>query len=255
MKFLFLLSVILPTLSFAQVKDVHIQNFSLTYQDPSGKGYASHFDYSLPGKSAPQEEQTVEVTKSGEDFHLILTGTETREMAVTKAPAFLTKAQTINLVNLNLNVDQKLSLAVAEGAFHSDQDDLGLKNVSLNCNRAQAQAELIDQALVGCVESMNLSTSQFSSSMVEKSLGIKGLKLSVNQGDLNLSAEIKAQISGTAKGKGKISYDPATGVISLKLNEVKFGILNVTGQVFDALKKEESAKLKVQKPWIYYTVK
>lgn len=255
MKFLFLLSVIVPTLSFAQVKDVHIQNFSLTYQDPSGKGHASHFDYSLPGKKALKEEQSVEVTKVGQDFHLILSGTETREMTVAGAPAFLTEAQTINLVNLNLNVDQKLGLSVTEGAFHSAKDDLELKNIALNCNRAAAQAELMDQALVGCVESMSLTTSQFSSSVVEKSVGIKGLKLSVSQGDLSLSAEVKAQISGTARGKGKISYDPATGVVAIKLNEVKFGILNVTGQVFDALKKQESEKLKVQKPWIYYQVK
>lgn len=251
MKFLFLAALVLPSLSFAQIKDVHVKNFNLNYQDPSGKGHASHFDYSLPSKKALQEEQTVEVIKDGSDFHLTLTGTETKNITVDRAPAFLTEAQTINLDNLNLSVDQKLALSLSDGQFVSATGALELQNFGLNCNRSLKQAELADQALVGCIESMTLTASKWSS----KDLGIKAVKLNISQGSLTLSAEVKAQISGTARGKGSISYNPATGIVAVKLSEVKFGIIGVTGQVFDALKKSESDKLKVERPWIYYKIK
>ncbi|MBA2404478.1 MAG: hypothetical protein H0V66_06890, partial [Bdellovibrionales bacterium] len=87
------------------------------------------------------------------------------------------------------------------------------------------------------------------------SVGIKNLNLKVTAGKFDLSAEVKAQISGTAKGSGTIKYEAAAKKITVKVSEIKFGILDVTSQVFDELKKQESATLKVSKPHVYITVK
>ena len=86
-------------------------------------------------------------------------------------------------------------------------------------------------------------------------LSIKSLDLKINNGKYDLSAEVKAQISGKAKSNGNMSYDPETGIMTIKILEVKFGILSVTGKVFDELKKNENDRMKVKQPNVYYRIK
>src|SRR5690606_18217030 len=134
---------------------------------------------------------------------------------------------------------------------------LSLRNFTLSCARSQA-VEVMDQLLEGCIQKMRLRSNKFSSNslttLVQKTMGgigVNDLDLNVSGGKLDLSAQIKAQISGKARAKGNISYAAHEKKLTVKLSEVKFGILNVTSQVFDELKKNESAQMKVQKPYIY----
>jgi hypothetical protein len=84
---------------------------------------------------------------------------------------------------------------------------------------------------------------------------MRSLDLRSVNGRFDLSADVRAQVSGRVRGNGTSSYDPASGVLTIRINEVRFSILNVTGQVFDELKKQESDKLKVRRPFVYLSLK
>ena len=91
--------------------------------------------------------------------------------------------------------------------------------------------------------------------MVLGGVGVSALDLKTNAGKYDLSAEVKAQVSGKVKSNGNMSYDASAGKLTLKISEVKFGFLNITGKVFDELKKQQSETLKVNEPYVYYSLK
>jgi hypothetical protein len=84
---------------------------------------------------------------------------------------------------------------------------------------------------------------------------VSSFDLRINGKRFDLSTDIRAQISGKVKASGQISYNSTQGLIVVKITEVKFGFLNITSMVFDELKKNESPRLKVREPYIYYQLK
>jgi hypothetical protein len=124
----------------------------------------------------------------------------------------------------------------------------------------------------GCLQKMSLKSSGFSSkgeSGIDQALlkaideshdeilggvSIKNLDLRINAGKFELSADVKAQISGEAKANGTMKYDQPTKKLTVKISEVKFGFLDVTSRVFDELEKQESNSFKVSKPYLYITI-
>lgn len=262
---IFALAVLSPA-AFAQVNNVTIRDFNFRYTNPHGEGAATFFSRSLVG-----EEVKVSVDKVDKDFHLVASGSENQEFTFKDAPSFMVDAETMDVAGFNLNFTDKLTLSLANGNFNSKDDSLKLSGLNLDCNRAAASKEVMDQLINGCIQRMALKSSKFSSqsldagllntmeeamkTVVKGDLGINSLDLKTTNGKYDLSAEVKSQISGKVKSNGDMSYDETAGKLTLKIKEVKFGILNITGKVFDELKKNESEKLKVKEPYVYYSVK
>jgi hypothetical protein len=176
----------------------------------------------------------------------------------------------MELRNFNANSSARVSINLDYAKFDSASDSLELKNFSLSCDKAAASGE--GELIQGCIQKMNMKSTSFSSSSESqnvmsafahslsvasqsKSLSIKSIDLKSTNGKFDLSADIKAQISGTAKAYGNLSYDQSKKILTIKISDVKFGILSVTTKVFDELKKQESATLKVNKPYVYYQLK
>jgi hypothetical protein len=176
------------------------------------------------------------------------------------------------LMNFNANSSNAVSLSLTYGKFVSVDDVLELKDFFLTCDKASGTEETV--FIQGCINKMTLKASQYKSDAKMSSsnpvdamglalvnvakasdLTIKGIDLKIVNGKLDLSAEIKAQISGKAKGNGNVSYDQNAKKLTIKISEIKFGFLNVTNQVFDELKKQEGEQLKVSKPYVYYSLK
>jgi hypothetical protein len=152
-------------------------------------------------------------------------------------------------------------------------DELHLKNFTLNCNKDLTQAAAENQLILGCLQKMTVKSQSFSQAALDDglvkaltgafqnvagsrgNLTIKSLDFKVNGGKYNLDADVKAAMSGHAKSNGNMSYDPATGIMTVKISEVKFGILTVTGMVFDELKKNENDRMKVKQPNVFYKIK
>jgi hypothetical protein len=252
---------------YAESLNLNVKNFNFSYTNPHGQGTASSFSRS----QFLNEELKVSVDKLDKDFKLSVSGAETQEFEFKDAPSFMTDADTMTVSNFNLNLSDKLTLSLGAGRFNSPENSLKLDGLNLDCNRDAAQIEVMDQLINGCIQKMTLKSSKFQSQEAEEVLvdvisfavskaidsdvTVNSVDLKTNAGKYDLSADVKAQVSGKVKSNGNMAYDPANGKLTLKISEVKFSILNITGKVFDELKKKESDKLKVKEPYVYYTVK
>lgn len=268
MKRFICLGLMCTTFAHAQVSQGEIKNFNFDYQAPQGQGTAESFSY----QAKLSQEQKVTVEKVGEDFKIKLEGVEEREIEFKNPPALIKDAESIHLSSFNLSLNQAASLSMAKANFSSPDKELDLSSFTLNCNRFAGHTELMDQMIAGCLEKMVVKAGGFNSRAEEgieqavkkaldagfdskQSVGIKNMNFKITAGKFDLSAEIKAQISGRATGNGSIKYDQPAKKLTVKVSQVKFGILDVTSQVFDELKKQENANLQVNQPYIYFTLK
>lgn len=260
--------VLFSGLAQAQTLSVNVSNFNFSYQDPFGEGSATSFS-----RTEALEAVQVRVEKQDKDFLLMTTGAEEQEFTFKDAPSFMIEAETMSIKGFNLNLKETFALNLGSGRFYSRDDSLKLDNLNLSCARDVTQSEEMDQLISGCIKKMSLKSSKFSSESAKKSflnvlenamlvtgidkadLGVNDLDLKTQNGKYELQGEVKAQISGKVKSHGNMNYDPAKGTLTVKISEVKFGLFNVTGKVFDELEKNESEKLQVKKPYIYYTIK
>ena len=268
MKGLMIGCMLVSGMASAQTLQLNVENFNFTYQNPYGEGSATSFTRSLYSEAVD-----VRVEKLDQDFILTVSGGENQEFTLKNAPAFMTEADSMNIKGFNLDLSNAFALSLTSGSFLSPDDSLKLDGLKLNCARDVNQAEEVDQLINGCMQKMSLKSSKFSSESLKSGLsnvlmnafisaagekgdlGIKSLELKTSNGKYDLEAEVKAQVSGKVKSDGSMSYDPAKGTVTLKISEVKFGFFNITGKVFDELEKNESDKLKVKKPYVYYQIK
>lgn len=268
MKRTLLIGLVLSSQAFGQDVRVKIEDFSFNYNDPSGAGEATVFQHN----QKTLEGVRVEVEKIGEAMNFKVSGSEDHEFKLEKAPDVVMKAKTMTVDDLDLKYEDTLSLSVLEGEFIGE-DELKLKNFALNCNKDLTQTAADNQLIFGCLQKMNVKSASFSQTAVEEGmvnaftkamsavagsrgdLTIKSLDFKITDGKYDLGADIKAQISGRARSNGNMSYDAVTGIMTIKISEVKFGILSVTGRVFDELKKNENDRMKVKQPNVYYKLK
>lgn len=257
-------------IAFAQVSKVEIKNFNFSYKAPRGEGVAETFSYQ---KSRMLSSQKISVEKIGEDFKIDLDGVENQEFIFSKPPSVILDAQTIKLSSFNFLFSDKVNIDLKSADFHSSENNLELDKFTLSCNRMMTFKEVKDQVISGCVQKMNMKADSFISdggSRIEHAfikaidetfdefkskVKVEDIKLSIINEKLDLSAQIDAQISGKGTGTGTVKYNASTKKVTIKISEFKFGILGVTGRVFDELEKMENDTLKVDKPYIYITVK
>lgn len=262
--------LITSTFAHAEPLKVSVKNFNFTYKNPYGEGSASSFTRT---KSLNKEEVRVMVEKIDKDLKFSVTGSENQEFELKDAPSFMTEAETMSVNSFNVSLADKLLLTLGAGRFNSRDDAMKIDGVTLDCARDQTKEEVMDQMLFGCIQRMILKSSKFSSQAVEESffgilaesfsealsdkndLGINALDLRTSNGKYDLSADVKSSISGKIKSTGNMSYNPTTGKLTVRVTDVKFGILNITGKVFEELKKKENEKLQVKQPFVYYSLK
>lgn len=269
MKVLLLIAFMLSSHAFARHErarfEVDLQGFDFNYTDPKGSGTASAFSRQM---ERADNSVKVDVEKVTDGLAVVITGAEEQNFVVKELPSFVKEAKSMLIEQLFLNVSETLGLELDRGSFVSEKDELSMENFALDCHRDESQKDLMDQAISGCISKLNLHASKFSMDSAKKILekvfqgsekatpiSIRGLDFTSNNGDYDLKADVKAQISGTAKSSGKLSYDPASKVLTIKISEIKFGVLSVRKMVFDQLKRNESATLKVNEPYLYLTIK
>lgn len=246
------------TFSFS-ASTIQVQDFNFDYNDPQGSGVARVF--SRTGFFT-EEQLEVSVERTDKNFRIVASGAETEEFELKDAPSFMTEAEKMSVAGLNFSFNKDLDLTVKQANFHSRTSSMNLDDFSLSCSRDLSLPLEIDQIVAGCTKKMSLASGKFSSSSMANAMvevlggvGMTSLDFKIIEGKYNLQGQVKAQISGKVRSSGEAKYDSQTGVLTLKISEVKFGILNVTGKVFDELRKNESEKLKVKQPYLYVTLK
>ena len=257
-----LLSVLLSSTAFAQVSKVDIKNFNFNYHAPLGEGIADSFSY----EKSVNEAQKVKVEKVNGEFKILLEGVENQELTFKDAPALINDAESISLKAFNLSFAERFSLTISSAEFNSPEKNVDLSNFNLSCDRVASFPEVLDQMISGCLQKMSFKAGAlrtdgegldkaFIQAVEASAMGVKNVEFKVTGGKFEMAAEIKAQISGKVKGSGTAKYEAAARKLTVKVSEIKFGILDVTSQVFDELKKQESDSIKVSKPYVYITIK
>ncbi len=259
--------------NLAPVQNLQVTDFNFNYKDPVGTGTAKAFSRSF----VMDQKLDVTVDRIGQAFRIVASGAESQEFYLSEAPSFMVNAQTMTVSAFNLTLAQKLTASLTLGQFNSVDDNLRLENLSLDCSRDPRNEEVMDQLLTGCIQKLSLKAGRFNSAAVDAFLPaaltsitgeeavvaqgtkapfqINGLDLRINGGKYNLAADVRAQISGKVTSTGTASYDQTKGVLALRISEVKFGFLNITSRVFDELRKNESEKLKIKEPFVYYSLR
>ncbi len=259
--------------NLAPVQTIQVADFNFTYKDPTGTGTAKAFSRSFLG----DQKLDVTVDRIDQAFRIVASGAESQEFTFSNAPGFLVNAQTMNVSGFNLSLAQKLTASLGLGVFNSAEDNLRLENLLVECSRKTDNSEVLDQLIQGCFEKLSLKAGRFNSAAVDAVVPaalhsilsdvssvkpnpkapfqISSLDLRITGGKYNLVTEVRAQISGKVTSSGTASYDQAKGVLALRISEVKFGFLNITSRVFDELKKNESDKLTVKAPFVYYSLR
>jgi hypothetical protein len=273
MKRIFITLLCFSSLAFGQTASV--TGFDFNYRSPFGAGKAQNFSMSAEELFSAVE---IQVEKIDQDFSFKVSGGQMGEYLFKGAPSFMTNAETMNVKNLNLDLSDRASVSVDHADFISPDDKLVLSRFTLDCVRHQQLPEVMDQLISGCVQKMHLKSSKFSSSGQEEDsfaahfseavvealqdgksslsgVGVSSLELKVNAGRYELAAEVKADVSGKVRSLGTLAYNAQEKILTIRINEVKFSILNVTSKVFDELKKKESDKMRVRPPYVYLTLK
>jgi hypothetical protein len=265
MKSLVTALILFTSFASAQTINLNVKNFNFSYKDPHGLGSAENFSRS--GVSGAVE---ISVDRINTDFKLLVSGSETQEFEFKNAPRFMSDAESMSIKGFNLNLQNNLKLSLSSGKFQGRVDFLSLDGVALECTRLTYHSEIMDQLISGCIQKMVLKTSEFSSQSDQStlvnalnqaiisvlgSLEIRSIELKTSGGKYDLAADVKAQISGKVKSMGQMSYDAVSGKLTVKISEVKFGFINITGKVFDELRNQENDKLKVKQPYVYYSIK
>lgn len=259
MKRFFLLLILLSATAQGKTSRINITNFNFTYQDPSGEGSASYFSW---GTSRYFEGLRVRAERLNRDFKISVSGSEAGEFNFKDAPDFLTETDSIHINGLNFLLSDNLKFSLNSGRLHSRDESAVIGGLTLDCDRDQTHVQEMDQVIKGCIRKMVLKTTKFSSTSlvsfidsIRGQVNINSLDLKTNNGRYDLSADIKAEISGKVRSSGTLSHNSQESQLIIKISEVKFGILNITGKVFDELRKNQSEKLKVREPYVYYSLK
>lgn len=253
---------------------VTVQNFNFSYQNPIGQGSATYFNREPVAKDTSGVE--VIVNRNGEDFILSVSGAYNQDFQLKSAPSFMTEADHMNVERFDLVLNDQFVLGLEAGQFESTKNYLGLEGLTLQCARETSLQKEVDQLVQGCINYGRMKVGKFVSKdmdnligeltqaliaaategLVDKSsIGVNNLDLKINSGKYALSGEVKAQMSGKIKSSGNLAFSASDQVLTIKINEVKFSFLDITSKVFDELKKKESDKLKVAKPYVYFSLK
>ena len=143
-----LFSLFLSTQVWAQVSTVEVKNFNFNYRAPTGEGLADRFSY----QKSVQEAQVVKVERIGDEFKILLEGTEDRELIWKNAPELIQGADVIKLTSLNLGYASDLSLTAVSGFFQSPLRILSFDNLSVTCDRTYVLKEGFEQLITGCFQ-------------------------------------------------------------------------------------------------------
>lgn len=263
----FFLFFITPVLSMANPGIKRIKNFNFDYVDPNGFGVADSFSR----EGAPSGRAEVSIEKKNKDFFFFVKGSEDYQFELNDAPTFMTTAETMNVSGLNLSLENNVRVNISSADFRSSKNEMKLENFNLTCSKFSAKMDWIENLLIGCVSSMNLNSEYFNSSKVNKFLqhilrefknkenfdpsslfDVNDARISINNGQLKVYGQIKSDISGKIRGKGHFFYHESQKTLELRIDEVRFGILNITQRIFNEIKEANIPNIEVRQPYVYW---
>ncbi|MFA5584511.1 MAG: hypothetical protein WDA09_09885 [Bacteriovoracaceae bacterium] len=255
MKRFFTLSLFLTSSLAWSVSSVKVQNFNFNYVDGSGVGTASAFEIIT-------SQAQVFVNRVGTDLEF--TSPLLEESVTWKDAPSLILDSKVTVNGFNLNVDKDLVATLANAQFDSESK-MSIQNASAQCARSQG-IDVFEQLIAGCLQKGSVKFASFESRSLDsfisllrdevetESTQIRSLNLTFDKKNFNLTANAKFGINGTLRAKGNADVDYQNKKAVIRVTEVKFGILNITGKFFSEIEKKNIKGMEVRRPYIYFTL-
>lgn len=263
MRAILLLIAFLSSSAQAGFEKISVKNLNLTYQDGRGEGTLEKvgLGYSLKNVQIPyrisieKTENSFEVTSEFLDFSWI-------------APyKFFYNAEKLNTKNTDFSIGGPFHFLESESLSIMPRDR-GLyeaQKVKLKCE-GQGRGILKNRVLEDCRQKMDVSVKRievpsdfilyrilYSLPEVQGELDFPGDNLVVTSrnGQFNLQLYIKYYVYAGVRANGRFYYEDDYQTIAIKVNQIKFGILNVTNFVMRRLQAaNRSPDVKIDPPWI-----
>lgn len=256
MKRIFALSFFLTSTLAWSVSSMKVQNFNFNYVDGTGVGTAAAFEIVT-------NQNQVFVNRVGADLEF--SSPLLAEPILWKnAPSLILDSKT-DVKEFNLNLNKELTATLASGTFDSESK-MSIQNVSAQCSRAKG-VDVFEEVLAGCLQKGVVKFSSFESRALDtfvsllsgevetESTQVRSLTLNLDKKNFNLTANARFGVNGTLRGRGSAEVDYQNKKAVIKVTEVKFGFLNITGKFFTEIEKLEVKGVEVRRPYIYLTLK
>lgn len=255
MKRIFTLSLLLTSSLAWSVSSVKVQNFNFNYVDGTGVGTASAFEIVT-------NQTQVFVNRVGADLEFS-SPLLTEPLRWKDAPSFILGSK-VDVKGFNLTLNKDLNANLTSGNFDSESK-MSIQNVSAQCFRASG-ADVFEEVIAGCLQQGVVKFSSFESRSLDtfvslltdevetESTQVRSLNLNFAKKNFNLTANAKFGVNGTLRAKGSADVDYQNKKAVIRVTEVKFGILNITGKFFTEIEKLDLKGVEVRRPYIYITL-
>ncbi|MCO4753728.1 MAG: hypothetical protein KC478_04565 [Bacteriovoracaceae bacterium] len=224
----------------AALPSIEVSNFRADYLSPEGSAQADVFVYEGDDYGADAQ---FNLYQQAGDFVLV---SEREEFRVGPVPEQIYNWKSVSLKRVDLvSTPNSVSLKSERIEYVSDKGEAGyVSGVEIQCENP-SKNDIVETVLDLCINKKMDFYLPFIGGV-----GFNNINIWTNNNKFDFSLKNKIWI----KGYGEVFYYPSEGLIKLRLDKARAGILNVTGRVFSELEKLENNYLKVNRPWVEITL-
>ena len=226
--------------AISALPSVEVTNFTADYLSPEGSAKADVFIYE--GADYGTNAQFSLYQQAG-DFVLV---SDREEFRVGPVPAQIYNWKSVSLERVDFKSTAKtISLKSERIEYVSDKGEQGyVSGIDIQCENP-LKNDIVETVLDLCINKKMKFYIPFLGGV-----DFNNLNIWTNNNKFNFSVKNKVWL----KGYGEVFYSQTEGLIKLRLDKVRAGILNVTGRVFSELEKIENDYVKVNRPWVEITL-
>jgi len=256
-----LLTFLLLNTAFAGLEKLHLKNVNLNYLAPEGTGDFEkiNFGWSLFEEKYPvliyRREKTFEIDSTFANFEWI------------NPFSFVHNFESASVAGVNLKLDRE-DHVISGDMVKFKPDGLGefrLEDISVKCKGDSAQEDLVLKIQEDCLAKLDATVAHlelpihFIQSISEKlpdapaetDIPANDFVMSVLNGTFYSSLRIKLLLPAYLKIWGFAQIEDTGKTFSLRIDEVKFGVIPVTALVLYELQQQvKHPRVTVAPPWI-----
>ncbi len=238
MKLLSLLTTTLILLT-PQSQTTLVDTLNLNFENNSGSATVSRAKFQLDGQEYDFTNTKFDVT-SNEGVLTIESPKDNFSYALNVG--LINGVSKATLTNVSAEVSLGMVAArVPSARLEKDAKLTEIDNFTLNCRANNRMSDAIN----ACVNLGQLNLGRY----FQDSTDLRDAKVSIQRG--KLAFEVRVAGIGKINGNGSVTHDEAGQIINIRIDRVKYGILDITGRFFGMLADLESDSVKVARPFIH----
>lgn len=263
MRVTLILIAFLSSLAHAGFEKISVKKLNLTYQDSYGEGTLEKvgLGYSLKNVQVPYR---ISIERTDEAFEVT---SEFLDFSWIKPYKIFHNAEKFHATNTDFSIGDKIHFLESDSLsiMPKDRGLYEAHKVSVKCE-GQGTGILKTRVLEDCRHKLDASVKRievpadfilyrilYSLPELQSELEFPGdnLIFTSRNGQFNLQLYIKYYVYAGLRANGRFHYENDYQTIAINVNQIKFGILNVTNFVMRRLQAvNKSPDIKIDPPWI-----